>query len=67
MEMTDVTGTPRPERDVEEALRFVENEMMRRPMALGADGSPMLIHFTVIRDVLRDDLRRRSSHGRGKP
>lgn len=60
--MEDVTGTPRPERDVEAALKFVEREMIHNPMARASDGTPVLIHYTVIRDVLRDYL----AAGRGK-
>lgn len=54
--MEDVTGQPRPERDVDAALKFVEREMIYNPLAKASDGTPALIHYMVIRDVLRDYL-----------
>ena len=54
--MKDVTGTPRPERDIVDACTFVTNEIVRNPMARGADGTPALIHYTVIRDALHELL-----------
>jgi len=56
MEVKDVTGTPRPERDVRAALTFIEREMVNNPLASGKDGTPCLIHYTVIRDALRELL-----------
>jgi len=53
----DVTGAPRPARDIEAALRFVEAEMLANPTRMGArDTGPAVIHLTVIRDVLRAAL-----------
>lgn len=60
MEMKDVTGTPRPVEDIEAALKFTEAEMLTNPMRMGArDTGPAMMHLAVIRDVLRDELRRR--------
>jgi hypothetical protein len=56
MEMVDMTGKPRSERDVRAALDFIEREMVKNPMATGKDGTPCLIHYTVIRDALRELL-----------
>lgn len=60
MEYEDMTGTPRPVRDIEAALRCIENEMLKNPMAMSKTGEPLLIHYTVIRDVLKETLERRS-------
>jgi len=57
MEFKDVTGTPRPARDIEAALRCIESEMLKNPMAMSKTGEPLLIHYTVIRDVLREALK----------
>ena len=54
VKMTDVSGQPRPLRDLEAALRFVEAEMVTNPMRMGPkDTGPVLMHYTVIRDALR--------------
>lgn len=55
----DVTGQPRPTRDIEAALRFVEADMMRDPIRMVEGHGPALIHYAVIRDVLREALARR--------
>ncbi len=52
MDEEDVTGTPRPPRDIEAALRCIESEMIHNPLAMSREGEPLLIHYTVIRDVL---------------
>jgi len=60
VDMIDVTGQPRPTRDIEAALRFVEAEMLASPGRMGPrDTGPALIHYTVIRDVLRVALARK--------
>jgi hypothetical protein len=59
MEFEDVTGTPRPTRDIEAALKCIESEMIRNPMAMSKTGEPLLIHYTVIRDVLKATLQER--------
>jgi hypothetical protein len=59
MEFNDVTGTPRPTRDIEAALRCIESEMIKNPMAMSKTGEPLLIHYTVIRDVLIEVLSKR--------
>ena len=54
----DVTGRPRPQRDIEAALKYVEAEMIDNPMKMGARNTgPAFIHLTVIRDVLREALK----------
>ena len=60
-EFEDVTGKPRPIRDIQDALRFVEQEMLHNPMRMGpANTGPALMHYSVIRDILQDELARRS-------
>ena len=60
--MKDVTGQPRPVRDIEAALKFIEAEMIHNPVRMGPSNTgPALIHYTVIRDVLRDALRTRKT------
>jgi hypothetical protein len=55
MSIHDATGEPRPLRDLEAALRFVEAEMIVNPMRMGAkDTGPALIHLMTIRDALRE-------------
>ena len=66
-EVVDVTGTARSDRDLLEALVFVERQMVREPLAATRDGMPYLIHFTVIRDVLRAELDRRSTEAAARP
>ncbi len=56
LEEEDVTGHPRPERDIEAAYHFISREMVTRPMEMGADGTPAMLHYTVIRDALRELL-----------
>jgi hypothetical protein len=59
-EFEDVTGKPRPIRDIIDALRFVEADMMRNPMRMLEGHGPALIHYSVIRDVLREAIATRS-------
>jgi len=59
MEFKDVTGTPRPTRDIEAALRCIESEMVKNPLAMSKTGEPLLIHYMVIRDVLIATLKER--------
>jgi hypothetical protein len=57
MEFEDVTGTPRPERDILEALRFAEAEMITNPARMGAKNTgSALIHYVTIRDALKELL-----------
>ena len=61
-EFEDVTGAPRPARDIEAALRFVEAEMLTNPMRMGPrETGPAVMHYSVIRDVLLDALAARSA------
>lgn len=60
MEFEDVSGTPRPVRDIEAALKCIESEMFKNPMAMSKTGEPLLIHYTVIRDVLIAALKGRA-------
>ena len=62
MKVEDVTWTPRPTRDIEAALRFVEAEMVTSPTRMGPkDTGPALMHYMVIRDVLRAELKSRTT------
>jgi hypothetical protein len=56
IDMNDVTGTPRPARDIELALGYVTKQMVIDPTALSKDGVPRLMHYTVIRDALQELL-----------
>jgi len=64
MEIEDVTGTPRPDRDVVEAMRFVTEQVVREPMAMTKTGVPYTIHFMVIKDALLELLERRAKEAR---
>lgn len=66
MKLEDVTGTPRPHADVLAALKCIEEEMVAHPTAMSAKSGPLLLHYSVIRDCLRELLVRREM-GRGKP
>ena len=61
VDFKDMSGTPRSERDIEEALACISGEMIRNPMALSKAGGPLLLHYVVIRDVLREALALRIS------
>jgi hypothetical protein len=56
IDMEDTTGTPRPERDIEEALKYVTKQMVIDPMAMSKDGVPRIIHYVVIREALQEVL-----------
>jgi hypothetical protein len=60
IKMEDVTGQPRSNRDVEEALAYVSKQIVTDPMAMSKDGVPRTIHYIVIRAALQEllDLRR---------
>lgn len=61
VEIKDVTGEPRPTRDIEAALRWVEAEMADNPMRIRPRSTGRaLMHLAVIRDVLYVELARRS-------
>jgi hypothetical protein len=61
LEIKDVTGEPRPTRDIEAALRWVEAEMVQNPTRMGPGMTgPAIMHLMVVRDVLRDTLHERS-------
>jgi hypothetical protein len=55
-EMKDLSGTPRSELEVRAALKAVEQEIVRNPMAKSSDGMPMLFHYLTIRDTLKEAL-----------
>jgi len=54
--MEDATGQPRRTRDIEAALACITREMAQHPMALAKNGEPLMIHYIVIREVLREYL-----------
>jgi hypothetical protein len=54
IEFEDQTGKPRPLRDLEAALAFVEAEMIANPTRMGPrDTGPAVMHYLVIRDALK--------------
>lgn len=59
MEMRDMSGQPRRQEDIEAALQAVKVWIVKEPLAMGPDGSPRVIHLTVIKDALQEllDLR----------
>lgn len=59
MKIEDVTGTPRRHEDVMAALKCIEQEMVYNPTAMSAKSGPLLLHYSVIRDCLRELLIRR--------
>jgi hypothetical protein len=56
IDMEDATGTPRPERDVLAAIEFATREMMAHPTAMTKEGFPMVMHYIIIREALRELL-----------
>lgn len=52
--MEDVTGKPRPMRDIKAAFDCLRSEIVRNPMALSNDGQPLVMHYLVICDVIRE-------------
>ena len=54
MNMKDMTGEPRSERDLDEAERFLTQEMVRDPLGRTQDGTPRLIHYMTLRDVIKE-------------
>jgi hypothetical protein len=56
MEFEDVTDQPRPHEDVVKALLCIEEEMVLNPMAMSQRSGPLLLHYSVIRDCLRELL-----------
>jgi hypothetical protein len=57
VDLEDVSGTPRPVRDLLAALRFVEAELVSNPMRMGAQGTgPQALHLMVIREVLQAEI-----------
>ena len=56
MEFEDVTGTPRPQRDIEAALYCIKTEMVKNPMAMSKSGEPLMIHYIVIKDAIEGQV-----------
>jgi hypothetical protein len=54
IESNDVTGTPRSNEEIQQAIKAIEREIVRNPMAKGADGTPMMFHYLTIRDALKE-------------
>jgi hypothetical protein len=61
MEIEDTIGKPRPHKDVLDALKCIEQEMMLNPLAMSKKSGPLLIHYSVIRDCLNELLVLRES------
>jgi hypothetical protein len=60
IESVDATERPRSERDILDAIACVESEMILSTMAMSKKHGPLLMHYTVIRDALRELLLRRA-------
>lgn len=61
VEFEDANGRPRPNEDLVAAVKCLETEMVKNPMAMAKNGEPLLIHYVVIRDVLIAELKRRGA------
>ena len=57
LDVRDANGALRPPDEVEKALRWVEQSIVKNPLAMDDAGMPVLLHFVVIRDVLRAALK----------
>lgn len=60
LSLKDVTGTPRSERAVQEALDYVTKQLVIDPAGMSKDGVPRAIHYIVIKDALRELLAMRA-------
>ena len=54
VEFEDVSGQPRPIRDIEEALAAITKEVVTNHMGRFKDGTPVVLHYIVIVDALRE-------------
>jgi len=54
------TGVVRSQSEVEDALRFISEQLIKYPLAMSPAGFPYTIHFTVIRHALQELLARRA-------
>lgn len=58
--MEDLTGTPRSDKEIEEAIRAVKEILIKQPLVL-----PLLtVHGGIIRDGLKELLLRRQKERR---
>lgn len=56
LDVKDVTGTPRPEREIIEAIKYLEKQILSDPMAMTKDGQPRLIQYITMKDALKELL-----------
>lgn len=66
VEFVDVSGKPRPDQDLEDALQAVKVWIVREPTAMGPDGVPRVIHLIVIKDALEELLTIRHARESGQ-
>jgi hypothetical protein len=56
IKMQDVTGTPRPERQILEAINYLEKQIVTDPMAMAKDGTPRTMMYLTMKDALKELL-----------
>jgi hypothetical protein len=56
IKMQDVTGTPRPERQILEAIQYLEKQIVTDPMAMAKDGTPRIMVYLTMKDALKELL-----------
>jgi hypothetical protein len=61
--MIDVTAKPRPKRDIELAIECFRSEVVKNPMAMSKDGQPLIMHYLVACDAMRELLALRGEEG----
>lgn len=54
VDMKDVTGTARSDDELQQALKQIEQEIVRNPMARAVDGVPLMFSYLTIRDCLKE-------------
>ena len=54
--MEDARGKPRPREDYQAALDCISSEIVRNPMAMAKDGQPLMIHYIVMIELLKERL-----------
>ena len=54
MEFIDVTGKPESVENLKDALKFLNEQVVRNPLATTKEGIPYVLHFTVIRRGLQE-------------
>ena len=56
VETVDASGRSRPAEDIRSAISCIEGEIVKNPMAMSKGGEPLLMHYLVVCDALRELL-----------